>query len=45
MEQNKEVKITEANLDKDVLDIMKSENILATIESENKINRLLINFT
>ena len=43
MEQNKEVKITEANLDKDVLDIMKSENILATIESENKINRLLIN--
>jgi hypothetical protein len=42
-ENVKKVEITEAKIDKDVLDIMKNEDILATMEDDKQVKRLILN--
>ena len=41
--ENKEVKITEANIDKEVLDIMKSENVMTALDDDKKARRFILN--
>ena len=42
-ENVKNVEITEAKIDKEVLDIMKNEDILATMSDDKQIKRLILN--
>lgn len=42
-ENIKKVEVTEAKIDKDVLDIMKNEDILATMEDDKQVKRLILN--
>ena len=42
-ENVKKVEITEAKIDKDVLDVMKNEDILATMDSDTQVKRLILN--
>lgn len=42
-EKETKVQVTEAKIDKDVLDIMKNEDILATMEDDKQIKRLILN--
>jgi hypothetical protein len=42
-EDIKKVEITEAKIDKDVLDIMKNEDILATVGDDKQVKRLILN--
>lgn len=41
--ENKEVKITEAKIDKEVLDIMKSENVMTALDDDKKARRFILN--
>lgn len=41
--ENNEVKITEAKIDKDVLDVMKSENVLTALEDDKLARRFILN--
>jgi hypothetical protein len=42
-EKETKVQVTEAKIDKDVLDIMKNEDILATMEDDKQVKRLILN--
>lgn len=43
MEEKNEVKVTPAKIDKEVLDIMKQEDILEAIKDEKQLSRLKLN--
>jgi hypothetical protein len=42
-ENVKKVEVTEAKIDKDVLDIMKNDDILSTMEDDKQVKRLILN--
>lgn len=42
--ENNEIKVTQATIDKDVLDIMKQKDVLDTLKSERDMKRLELNF-
>lgn len=42
-EKETKVQVTEAKIDKDVLDIMKNEDILASMEDDTQVKRLILN--
>lgn len=42
-EKETKVQVTEAKIDKDVLDIMKNEDILATMKDDKQVKRLILN--
>lgn len=44
MENKEKIEITEAKIDVDVLDIMKSKNVLTALEDEKQLRRLELNF-
>ena len=41
--ENKNVEVQKASIDKEVLDVMKSENVLKTLADDKKIKRLILN--
>ena len=42
-EKDEKIKITPASIDKDVLDVMKNEDVLTTIGDDKQIKRLILN--
>ena len=42
-EKETKVQVTEAKIDKDVLDIMKNEDILASMKDDTQVKRLILN--
>lgn len=44
MENNEKIEVKHASIDREVLDIMKQEDILEAIKDEKQLNRLKLNF-
>ena len=44
MEENKQIEVKPASIDKEVLDIMKQEDVLEAIKDKTQLNRLQLNF-
>lgn len=42
-EKETKVEVTEAKIDKDVLDVMKNENILEALSDDKQVKRLILN--
>lgn len=43
MEKNEKIEITQASIDKDVLDIMKNDDVLTAISDDKQVKRLILN--
>lgn len=43
MEKNEKIEVTQESIDKDVLDIMKNEDVLTAISDDKQVKRLVLN--